>query len=143
MYPQVATQANTLAVTTLRNATALNSSVHDLASQVGSTQATVEALERQADADSAAITNASSTAREAIAAGSEIQERIVELQANLSELSRELNASTLLSPERLQAVNATVISLEAEESESKRIVDGLQMQIEQLQVLCGSASYAL
>lgn len=129
----VATRANTLAVTTLSNATALNSSVHDLASQVGSTQATVEALERQADADSAAITNASSTAREAIAAGSEIQERIVELQANLSELSRELNASTLLSPERLQAVNATVISLEAEESESKRIVDGLQMQIEQLQ----------
>ena len=143
MYPQVATRANTLAVTTLSNATALNSSVHDLASQVGSTQATVEALERQADADSAAITNASSTAREAIAAGSEIQERIVELQANLSELSRELNASTLLSPERLQAVNATVISLEAEESESKRIVDGLQMQIEQLQVLCGSASCTL
>ena len=136
MCPQVATQANTLAATTLSNATALNSSVHDLASQVDSTQATVEALEQQADADSAAIADASSTAREAIAAGSEIQERIVELQANLSELSQELNVSSLLSPERLQAVNATVIGLEEEERESKRIVDGLQMQIEQLQVLC-------
>ena len=126
-----------LAVTTLSNATALNSSVHALASQVDSTQTTVDTLERQADIDSAAIADARLTASEAIAAGSDIQERIVELQANLSELSRELNTSSLLSPERLQAINAKVISLEAEDSENQRIVDGLQRQIEELQVLKG------
>ena len=130
---QTAMQADVTASAVLDNATALNSSSHDLANNVTLTERTVTALEEQATGDKANIAEANASAHDAIATSREVQTRIVDLRVTLLNLSRELNATTLLPPERLESINATVSSLEERAEVNQVVVDELTEQVRLLE----------
>ncbi len=119
---QAAMEASNTITQVLSNATTLNSTSQDLASEVRSTDAHIASLETQARIDQDNIAEAKINAQEAIMTAEAVQTKIQELQEIVQQLSEELEATELLPPGRVEEVeNITrILEEQAEDNQVRR-----------------------
>ncbi len=128
---QAARESNVIITQALSNATSLNATSQELASEVQSTESYVTSLEAQARRDRENIAAAQVDALEAITTAEVVQSRIQALQRIIQRLSEELAATELLPSERFMEVEGTIVSMEeqAEQNQVRKELVGVCRQL--------------
>lgn len=130
---QLGREANATALHALAGATALNRTSAELAAQVSAAEDSLSSLKRQATTDSEAIAVANRTAAMAAANAEALLQHITDLNTTLTELARALNATELVSQDRLSVTSATVARLEGEVVTNGDTVAAVRNKIDDLE----------
>lgn len=118
-YSQAAIQANSTITELLSNATSLNDTSHELASDARATDKHIGSLEVQARVDRENIVEAQTNAQEAITTAEEALRKIQDLQRIIRGLAEELEATQLLPPGRITEVEGVLVGLEVQADENQ------------------------